>query len=617
MTDLAAIERQDSDSDVHAYIAQMFPNGAIKTVLLLSPPDAGRDLFNYQTAKRGRYWNYPPYGLGLLAQGLRQRGIHVEILNLNDEVLKACDASSSEDEFDFNAAWKGPILEAIDANTPDLIGISCMFSQTHTALVEASRFLREIAPGVPQALGGVHVSNSLEDRKTEAGFIADLPWVELFFTKEADRSFQNFIDFVSGDVGSDRLGQMIVSGPEGPLHFEQHLAPGIEDINTMPAHDLLRPDKTSRLGKIGSFYCLKPPETRFATVLSNRGCRAQCTFCSVRSFNGVGVRRRATQLVIDELKLLRDEYGIEHVMWLDDDFLYDRKQSLELFNEMVRQNLNMTWDCSNGVIAASCTEEMMSAAAGSGCIGINIGMESGNRDILRQVKKPGTVKNFLRAAETLRKFESINARVFLIIGFPGETYRQLLDTIEVSQEMDLDWYNVTLLQPLPNTPIFDQMVAEGQIDAVEFEETRFNSGAYGRHRDKNRVGPTDLSAIDFKDAFEVSELDEIPSRARLDDVWAYMNYHLNFRRLLTEDRPTKLAQQTAYVGNIVDIVAPDNAFALYFLGYLQHRRGEDIDQDLVMRLENQLSTSPYWSDRFQDFGLSANHLKLGQFPAGT
>ena len=49
MTDLAAIECQDSDSDVHAYIAQMFPNGAIKTVLLLSPPDAGRDLFNYQT----------------------------------------------------------------------------------------------------------------------------------------------------------------------------------------------------------------------------------------------------------------------------------------------------------------------------------------------------------------------------------------------------------------------------------------------------------------------------------------------------------------------------------------------------------------------------------------
>lgn len=601
------------ETEIGDFIEPLFPTRPVRRILLVSAPDVHQEMFDYHGAKRGRYWNYPPYGLGLLATYSRSRGIDVEILNLNDDVLKACDASSSETEFDFDAAWQGSINNALEVFSPDLIGITCMFSQSHSIVVKVSRFLKDVVPDIPHALGGVHVSNSLEDAKTSSAFFADLPWVEFFFTKEADRSWQNFIDFIAGEVTSEQLGPMILNRAGDPIHIENHKAPGPEEINTIPAHDLLRPDEASRLGKIGSFYCLKPPETLIATVLSNRGCRAQCTFCSVRNFNGVGVRRRETQSVIDELKLLRDEFGIGHIMWLDDDLLYDRAHSLELFNEMVRQNVGITWDCSNGVIAASCTEEIISAAAASGCIGMNIGMESGNRDILKQVKKPGTVKNFLKAASVLRRFESISARVFLIIGFPGETYRQILDTIDVSQEMDLDWYNVTQLQPLPNTPIFDQMVADGLIDGLDFAETRFNSGPYGRQFSKARTGPSDLSASDFKDAFSVSDLDAVPKREELDDIWAYMNYHLNYRRLLSEDRPVKLAQQMAYIRNIADIVAPDNAFALYFLGYLQSRHSGEIDLKLVNRLVDQLSTSFYWQERFQDFGLSAEHLRANQF----
>ena len=56
-----------------------------------------------------------------------------------------------------------------------------------------------------------------------------------------------------------------------------------------------------------------------------------------------------------------------------------------LFNEMIKNNLNITWDNTNGVIA-SCTEELMTAAD-AGCIGLTVGMESGNREILRKNQK--------------------------------------------------------------------------------------------------------------------------------------------------------------------------------------------------------------------------------------
>ena len=104
--------------------------------------------------------------------------------------------------------------------------------------------------------------------------------------------------------------------------------------------------------------------------------------------------------------------------------------------------------------------------------------------------------------------------------------------------MDLDWYNITTLQPLPNTPIFDSMIAQGLISSVSFDEIRYNSGSYGKQREKAEINK-DLLSGEFKHAFSNIDLDG-PLREELDDVWAYMNYHLNFKRLFSEKRPKKL-----------------------------------------------------------------------------
>ena len=120
------------------------------------------------------------------------------------------------------------------------------------------------------------------------------------------------------------------------IKLNNRLHPTQDQLNTIPAHDLMNTEDLTKWGKIGSFFCFKPKNSKMSTVLSNRGCRAQCTFCSVRTFNGVGVRRRSVESVIEELKILNQEYGIDHIMWLDDDLLYDRKESIRLFNEIIK-----------------------------------------------------------------------------------------------------------------------------------------------------------------------------------------------------------------------------------------------------------------------------------------
>ena len=67
-------------------IRTLFAGKRIERVLLVTPPDADAELFRLETAKRGRYTNYPPYGLLVLAARLQTQGIDVRVCNLNDEI---------------------------------------------------------------------------------------------------------------------------------------------------------------------------------------------------------------------------------------------------------------------------------------------------------------------------------------------------------------------------------------------------------------------------------------------------------------------------------------------------------------------------------------------------
>jgi radical SAM superfamily enzyme YgiQ (UPF0313 family) len=576
------------------FFKRHFPHG-VRRVLLVNPPDADSSLFRIETAKRGRYTNYPPYGLGVLAQNLRDIGIDVRLLNLNHVVLKA--ARSTESGFDFDDAWQNSLGAAIEDYDPDLVGVTCMFTMTHTSF---KRVCELASFGAVVAIGGVHVTNDVER------VLDDVPYAHVAFLREGDVAIKSFVQAANGEVPYNRMGQVILNDDGERHRFTVERQPEEAEIDTVPAYDLCDIGELSQHGTIGAFYCFKPRNTKFATVLSNRGCRAQCTFCSVRNFNGKRVRQRSVSSVLDELQTLEEVYGIDHVMWLDDDLLKDHARAIALFDGKVKRGLKMTWDATNGLIAASCTEEVVRAMAESGCIAVNIGMESGSPEILRKVKKPGTVENFIEAADVLRKYPQIHSSVFLMVGFPGETMRQIKETIEVAKRMDMDWYRISPVQPLPNTPMYDAMVEQGLVQAVGSKELRFMGGAYGKQAEIEQGQR--LTTQSFKEAFASIALDAVPTESQVTDIWFYMNYHLNFRRLFTETRPIKVEQQFAHLKTLSDVISPENGFALYFTAYLQRKFNGAIEPAVMDRLVTRLDTSPYWRDRFTAFDLSISDL---------
>ena len=111
---------------------------------------------------------------------------------------------------------------------------------------------------------------------------------------------------------------------------------------------------------------------------------------------------------------------------------------MELFNEMIRQDVGITWDASNGVIAASVTDEIMSAARDSGCIGLVIGMESGNPEILKKTGL-GDEDFFFGPEDTelsfrLKKFGKIIANLDLV------TFHKVTSSSNISGWLSRSYY---------------------------------------------------------------------------------------------------------------------------------------------------------------------------------
>lgn len=581
--------------EVERLVREQFPGGRLDRVLLVNPPDVDASLFRFDAAQRHVCPNYPPYGLTVLAAQLRKRAVAVRIVNLNHEVLRAADAAESAAAFDLDAVWQAHIDEAIEAFRPDLIGVTCMFTMTHESLRQVCTWAGRT--GIPVAIGGVHVTNDVER------VLDDIPAARFAFLREGDRSLLALVDVVRGAAAVDALGGLIAVDRDtaARLRLLGDRQPEAEAMDVIPAFDLVELGDLARYGIIGSFPFFKPSGTRFATALTGRGCRAHCTFCSVRTFNGRGVRQRPVESVLDELQRLEEVHGIEHVMWLDDDLLKNDRRALALFEGMVRRGLRMTWDATNGVIAASCTDELIAAAEASGCIALVIGMESGNPTVLRQIAKPGTVDNFLRAAEILRRHERINSNVYLMLGFPGETVGMIRDTLAVAREMSLDWCRIKPLQPLPSTPIYQTMIEQGLLADTDPKAVRYLTGPYGRH---TRMDHEALAAAgDLRGAIEALPDDLVPTRAQVDDLWFYLNFQLNYAHVLDERRPIKLRQHRAILEAICDQIAPDNAFALYTLAAVQRRLDGAADAAVIARLQRQQATSSFWRDRLTSFGL--------------
>ena len=337
------------------------------------------------------------------------------------------------------------------------------------------------------------------------------------------------------------------------------------------------------------------------------------------NFNGKGVRGRSVESVVDEIEHLSQVYGIQHITWLDDDLFFDPKRTYHLFDTIAKRNLGITWDASNGVIASAAVvhPERLEVASESGCIGMYFGIESGSDKILREIHKPSGKKHFLQLGEIMESYPKIFTRGFLIIGFPNETLSQIKETIDLAVTINLDWYTVQLLTSLTSTEIYNQMVdmdliENGSLNTEGEGFTMFSvreSEKQRRRESQNKFKSSKLSNPLNLD------LNTIPSKAELDDLWLFADYEVNYKKIFNEYNPTKLKKMQCFLKDISDRMTLENPISNFFLSLVESKLGNFSEASTRKKLVvAYLSQSNYWDSRFKLLDISLDPLQQIPFP---
>ena len=370
---------------------------------------------------------HAPIGVLSLAAVLEQHGVSSQIVDLNRlyyaYLRSPGDPSAKPDFCSYVAA------ELLNFEF-DVLGFSSICS-SYPLTIRIAREMKRLRPEVPIMFGGPQAS--VVDVPTMEAY----PFVDFVVRGEAERSLPALIEAIaagaspSGIAGiTYRHGGSVVRAPNAPV------IPDLDDI-PLPAFHLYPELKNCH----------------YVPLELGRGCPFACTFCSTNDFFRRNFRLKSPAKVIEQMRLVRDVYGITTFDLIHDMFTVDRKRVIAFCEAVIATGEEFYWNCSARTDCID--EEMIAIMARAGCKAIFFGIETGSARLQKIVKKNIDLDDAAaRIAVTDR--HQITTAVSLITGFPDETMDDLRDTVHFlmdSLRFDFAEPQLHILAPLAETPL--------------------------------------------------------------------------------------------------------------------------------------------------------------------
>ncbi len=201
------------------------------------------------------------------------------------------------------------------------------------------------------------------------------------------------------------------------------------------------------------------------SVSTMRGCPYTCRWCS-RAVYGLSYRRRSPKKVVEELLQIKGEYNPDTIWFVDDVFTISHKW-LSGFNEELKKNsLKIKYECITR--ADRMNENVIKTMKESGCFRVWIGAESGSQKIIDVMDRRVKVEKVREMIQLSRKY-GIEAGTFIMLGYPGETERDIEETINHLKKSNPDYFTITVAYPIKGTEFFEEIEAN-QLNAFEWEK---------------------------------------------------------------------------------------------------------------------------------------------------
>lgn len=514
----------------------------IRKILLINTVQIRFHVYNYETAENRGYHITPPLGLMYLASAfLKDKDYDVELYDTNLELIrKIKDEKQTEITRDnIREFCNEMVKEKIRSFSPDVVGISCIHIPFYSNAHDLCRTAKEVNPEIITVIGG-HYTNHFYEMALEDNC---LDYVVL---SESDFSFRDLIRHLNGEL---EWGEMDgVATINGGYRF-QPKKKYVENINEIPFPawhmvDLADYEKYGRYSNRGQYFGTT------ANFCTSRGCPLKCSYCASPIFWGKEIRYRSPENVVEELKILKEKYGVKQIMFEDDNLTFKKERAIKLFELMIKENLDLKWCANNGVYTNSLDDELIEMMVKSGCYRVTLGIESGNEEVLRKlIHKPTKLDKARNVVKSFRRYPEVFVSSFFIFGYPYETKRQMRDTYEFAEELQLDWGAFNVVNPLPGTEIHDICVKEKYCDSTKLDFN--NLGTFMEY--------ASITTPEFNPIYVTSLASEA-------------NYRLNYlENVMLKGRNKELA---IWAFKHVARIVPEHALTNYCLGHAYFNNGE-------------------------------------------
>jgi len=231
-------------------------------------------------------------------------------------------------------------------------------------------------------------------------------------------------------------------------------APQLQDLDSLP-HVTEVYKRDLDVTKYNVPFLLYP----FVALYTTRGCPAQCTFCLwPQTLSGHPWRKRSTDDVAAEMKKAKEIFpDVKEFFFDDDTFNIQKARTIELCAKL--KPLGLTWSCTSRVTT---DYETLKAMKEAGCRLLIVGYESGDPQILKNIKKGATVERARQFTKDCKKLGLLVHGDF-ILGLPGETHETIERTIAFAKELDVETIQVSFGHAYPGTEFYDHVVKNGFV----------------------------------------------------------------------------------------------------------------------------------------------------------
>ncbi|MBC8488089.1 MAG: radical SAM protein [Bacteroidetes bacterium] len=424
-------------------------------VLFINPPPPDGFVYIRDINRHGRSsWErmiWPQTNLAYLAAVAEQLGLSVDIIDCVAENIK----------------W--PVFEDILRICQPRYCFSNVISVTYSNDVKALRRSKEISHAITIGMGP-HLTDSPKRSLQES------EGLDFVICHEAEETLKELLEVLEGhrppSIGRlskikgmafipDRL---ILGASKEPKLTEQR--PFINDLDSLPRprHDLLPLDR---------YWA--PLLGHYTFVEASRGCSYRCIFCRQAVMWQWKYRGRRGKTIAEEA-LYVHSLGVENILFHADTFTLDKNLVEELCDTLIAAGSPFRWACNTHVKSLYRKPELVSKMKKAGCWMIAIGIESGDDQILKNIKKQITAE---QAESVVAMIDTIGIEAwgYFILGLPGDTPQTLDKTVNFALSLPLKIAKFDIGAPYPGTEFYLWAEDHNYLEFEKYEDFDQNASA--------------------------------------------------------------------------------------------------------------------------------------------